>query len=295
LIVTVVPIGPLPGVKLVIVGSEEPVTVKFVALKAVLPPTVTVIFPVVAPDGTTVVMLVVELVMTVVIVPLNLTTLLVWVALKFVPVMVTIVPTGPVVGVKLVIVGGDDPVMVKLAALVAVLPPTVTVIFPVVAPEGTVVVMLVAVLAVTVAAVPLNFTALLEGVVLKFVPVIVTVVPTGPEAGAKEVIVGTGTTKIVKSVALTAGIQFVVTEIFPVAAPAGTVTVMLVGVLTVTVAGRLLKNFTTLSVGMTLKFVPFIVTLDPIIPEAGAKEVSVGPGGSVPGSNFCTKNPPGPI
>ena len=80
---------------------------------------------------------------------------------------------------------------VKLVALVAVLPPTVTEIGPVVAPDGTVAVILVDVLAVTVAAVPLNITMLFAGVVSKFVPVMVTVVPMGPLAGAKLVIVGT--------------------------------------------------------------------------------------------------------
>ena len=66
----------------------------------------------------------------------------------------------------------------KSAALVAVLPATVTVIFPVVAPAGTVVVIDVAVLPVTTAVVPLKATVLFEGVVSKFVPVMVTVVPT---------------------------------------------------------------------------------------------------------------------
>ena len=80
--------------------------------------------------------------------------LLAGVMLKFVPVMVTVVPTGPLAGVNDVMVGGA--VTVKLVALVAVLPATVTVIAPVVAPVGTVTVMLVAVLTVTVAAVPLN-------------------------------------------------------------------------------------------------------------------------------------------
>ena len=74
--------------------------------------------------------------------------------LKFVPVMVTVMPMGPLAGVNDVMVGGT--VTVKIVALVAVLPATVTVIAPVVAPVGTVTVMLVAVLAVTVAAVPLN-------------------------------------------------------------------------------------------------------------------------------------------
>ena len=56
--------------------------------------------------------------------------------LKFVPLIVTAVPTGPLVGVKLPIVGAG--MTVKLAALVAVPPAVVTLTGPVVAPAGTV-------------------------------------------------------------------------------------------------------------------------------------------------------------
>ena len=55
---------------------------------------------------------------------------------KFVPLIVTLVPAGPLAGVKLVIVGALD--TVKLLALVAVPPGVVTLIGPVVAPAGTV-------------------------------------------------------------------------------------------------------------------------------------------------------------
>ena len=55
---------------------------------------------------------------------------------KLVPVMTTLVPTEPLVGLKLVIVG--KPMAVKFLALVAVPPGVVTVIGPVVAPFGTV-------------------------------------------------------------------------------------------------------------------------------------------------------------
>ena len=71
---------------------------------------------------------------------------------------------------------------------------TCTVIFPVVAPVGTVTVKLEEVAAVTTAVVPLNFTALLAGVVEKLVPVRVTVVPTVPEVGENPVRVGMRTT-----------------------------------------------------------------------------------------------------
>jgi hypothetical protein len=55
---------------------------------------------------------------------------------KFVPLIVTLVPTGPLVGAKLVIVGGLT--TVKLFALTAVPPGVVTLNGPVVAPAGTV-------------------------------------------------------------------------------------------------------------------------------------------------------------
>ncbi len=66
-------------------------------------------------------------------VPLNVTAVA---PVRFVPVITTLVPTGPLVGLKLVIVGA--PITVKLLALVAVPPGVVAAIGPVVAPEGTV-------------------------------------------------------------------------------------------------------------------------------------------------------------
>ena len=69
--------------------------------------------------------------------PLNLTVLVPWLAPKFVPVIVTEVPTAPPPGVNDVIVGGGRTVKVPL--LVAVPPGVVTERVPVVAPDGTVV------------------------------------------------------------------------------------------------------------------------------------------------------------
>jgi hypothetical protein len=68
-------------------------------------------------------------------VPLNATDVA---PVKLAPVIVTAVPTGPLVGEKLVIHGPT----VKLVALVAVPAGVVTLIGPVVAPEGTVAVIL---------------------------------------------------------------------------------------------------------------------------------------------------------
>ena len=174
----------------VIAPGAEGETQKLVALVAVFAPTVTVIVPLVAPAGTLVVMLVAELAVAIAVTPLNCTRLLAGVRSKLVPVMVTGVPTEPLNGVKLVIVGTITPT-VKLPALVTVLQPIVTSNDPVVAPGGMVIVKLVAVDAVIVAVMPLILTVLVNGVV-KFVPVMVTEVPMEPDDGEKEVTVGGG-------------------------------------------------------------------------------------------------------
>jgi len=86
-----------------------------------------------------------------------------------------------------VIVGPQAPT-VKLAADVAVPEGVVTEIVPVVAPEGTVAVICVELFTVNEeATVPLNLTVVAP---VRFVPVIVTFVPTHPLVGVKLVIVG---------------------------------------------------------------------------------------------------------
>src|SRR6267143_1312146 len=99
--------------------------------------------------------------------------------------MLTLVPTGPVVGVKLEIVGGL--MTVKLPVLLAVPPAVVTLIDPLEAPAGTVAVIVVAEFTVKLALVPLNRTAVAP---VKFVPLMLTLVPTGPLPGVKLEIVG---------------------------------------------------------------------------------------------------------
>ncbi len=69
------------------------------------PPTVTTTVPVVAPVGTGTAMLVADQLVGVAAVPLNVTVLVPRVAPKLVPVIVTAVPTGPLVGDRLVSVG----------------------------------------------------------------------------------------------------------------------------------------------------------------------------------------------
>lgn len=234
LIMTVAPTAPLPGLKLAIEGVGE--TLKLDPVVIVIPFTFMEMGPEVAPDGTLVAILDVVEVVTEANVPLNDT---VGMVMKFVPVIVTTVPTAPLVGLKPVTVGEAN--TVKLAALEMVTPLTVIEILPVVAPAGTLAVMLLVVDAVTVADVLLNFTTLFAGVVLKFVPEIMTVALTAPLDGLNPVRVGVANT--VKLVALTIVTPLSVTEILPVVAPAGTVVVMLVFVDEVTTAAVLL-NFT---------------------------------------------------
>jgi hypothetical protein len=57
--------------------------------------------------------------------------------LRFVPLIVTLAPTGPLVGEKLVIVGGGG-TTVNEALLIALPPGVVTLSVPLVAPAGTV-------------------------------------------------------------------------------------------------------------------------------------------------------------
>ena len=68
-------------------------------------------------------------------VPLNVTAVA---PVNFEPLTVTLVPTGPLAGVKLVIVGGLVVSTVKGVALIAVPVDVVTLSGPVVAPAGTV-------------------------------------------------------------------------------------------------------------------------------------------------------------
>jgi hypothetical protein len=132
------------------------VTEKFTPLLAT-PPTVTTTFPVVAPLGTTIAMLVALQLVGVPAVPLKVTVLDPWMAPKFVPVIVSELPTAPDVGFRLVMLGPEA--SVNATPLLAT-PPTVTTTFPVVAALGTGTTMLVALQPVGVAAVPLKVTVL---------------------------------------------------------------------------------------------------------------------------------------
>jgi hypothetical protein len=119
---------------------------------------------------------------------LNVTVLVPGVDPKFAPAITTDDPTPPAVGVRLLITGNT----VKFALLLAK-PFTVTTTGPVVAPVGTVAVMLVALHAVVFAEVPLNVTVLDNLLDPKLVPAITTEEPTAPVVGVRLLMVGGGT------------------------------------------------------------------------------------------------------
>jgi hypothetical protein len=191
---------------------------------------------------------------------------------KFVPLIVTLVPTGPLEGEKEVIVGAGALVTVKLVELVAVPPAVVTVSGPVVAPLGNVAVICVLELTVNDAEAPLNPTAVAP---LKFVPLMVTLVPAAPLVGENELIVGAGggapvTVKLVGLVAVPPG---VVTVIGPLVAPLGTFAVICVLDTIVKVVSETPLNRTAVA---PVKFVPVIVTLESAAPLVGENELIVG-------------------
>ncbi len=234
---------------------------KRATLVAVPPGVVTDTRPAVPPAGTVAVICVAEFTTNAAPLPLNETPVA---PVKFVPVMTTEVPTGPNAGANETIVGGG--ITVKMPVLVAVPFAVTTRTGPGVAPAGTIAVISVEDTTVNTAAVPLNVTAF---TLMKFVPMIVTEVPTGPEVGENEAMVGVVTVKMLGLEAVPLG---VVTRMNPVVAPAGTVAVMRVEDLTVKDAGVELK----VTAVAPEKFVPVIVTEVPTGPEVGENEVIVG-------------------
>jgi hypothetical protein len=96
-------------------------------------------------------------------------------------------PTAPVFGVNDVMLGAAVTVNVTPLLLA---PETVTTTFPVVAPAGTVAVMLDALQLVVVAVVPLNLTVLDPFVAPKLDPAITMDDPTAPVFGVNDVMLG---------------------------------------------------------------------------------------------------------
>lgn len=196
---------------------------KVSALVALPSGVTTAICPLVAPDGTTAVTCVAEFTTKLADVPSKATVDVCW---RFVPLITTWVPTGPLVGEKDPIVGDPLGVTVKLLALVADPFPLVTVMVPVVADGGTVAVIWLDVFTTKLAFDPLKTTDLVPA---KFVPEMVTLVPEGPLVGENDVIVGDPADVTVKSLELVAVPVAVMTDIGPVDAPGGTTAVIRVG------------------------------------------------------------------
>jgi hypothetical protein len=163
-------------------------------------------------------------------------------------------------------------VTVKLTPLLA-RPLTVTTTLPVLAPLGTVTVMLVAPHMEAVPALtPLKLTVLLPWLAPKLLPVMLTAVPTGPEAGFSALMLG-GTVTV--KLAPLLGIPPAVITTFPLVAPGGTAAMILVALQLVGVAAVPL-NVTVLAPCASPKFAPVMVTDVPTGPETGFRPVMLG-------------------
>jgi hypothetical protein len=202
-------------------------------------------------------------------VPLKLTAPLPWLDPKFVPVIVTEVPTAADVVERLVMLGAATTVNFTPFVLT---PLAVTMTFPVVAPDGTVVTIELALQLATVAFVPLNSTLPVPWLAPKFDPEIVTDALTAPDVGDKLEMLG-----VAKTVKLTPFVftPLAFTTTFPVVAPEGTLTTMLLALQLVTEAVVPL-NLTVALPCEEPKFEPAIVTEAPTAPEVSERLVMLG-------------------
>jgi hypothetical protein len=217
-IVTELPTGPDDGVRLVIPG----LTVKFTVLLGT-PPTVTMTGAAPSPRlvGTLKPMLELPQLVGVTETPPTVRVLVPCVEPKFVPVMVTAMPTPPDEGERLAIPG----VTLKLT-LALENPPTVTMTGAAPSPSvgGTGTAMLPLLQLVGVTATPPTVTVLAPCVAPKLVPAIVIDVPTGPDAGVRLVMPGL-TPKFTPG--LEKPLTVTTTLVLPAARPLGTTTAML--------------------------------------------------------------------
>jgi hypothetical protein len=260
--VTAAPTAPVVGDRFEMAGA----TVKLSPL-LFTPPANTTTYPVVASPGTATPMLVALQLVTSANVPLKLTVPEPCVAPNVFPVIVTATPTAPVEVDRLVMLGAT----VKFIPLLFT-PLANTTTFPVVAPLGTVTAMLVALQLDTVAAFPLKLAVPDPCVVPKFVPVIVTAAPTAPVVTDRLVILGAATTVKLEPLLFT---PLANTTTFPVVAPVGTVTFIVVAFQLVTVAPVPLK-LTVPDTCVEPKLVPVIVTAAPTAPVVMDRLVILG-------------------
>ena len=188
---------------------------------------------------------------------------------RLVPLIVISVPRAAEVGEKLAIVGNGK-TTVNTEGLKPTPTSLATPIKPDVAPFGTVTVILLFVLAVTVAGVPLNDT---EVGFNNDEPLIVIVVPTTPLFGVTAVITGAVLVMINGSVVVKLPLG-VVTLTGPVVVPVATVAVITVKV------GSTVRPVTVtpliVTIGLGPKLDPFIVIIDPSVPEVGDTKLMIG-------------------
>jgi hypothetical protein len=279
LIVTDVPTGPLVGENPLTTGPE--VTLKFDELVAVPAGVRSEILPLVAPAGTVAVTRLSFWKAKAAPIPLNVTE---EAPVKWLPLIVTVVPTAPDEGEKLLIVGAFPEDTVKFDELVAVPNAVVSAILPVVAPEGTVAVTRLSFWKAKAAPIPLNVT---EEAPVKWLPLIVTVVPTAPDEGEKLLIVGFPEDVTEKFDELVAVPDGVVTEILPEVAPAGTVAFTCASDTKLKVA-EVPLNLTALT---PVRCEPLIRTGVPGAPDCGEKPEIVGPADRITKSFSLTPVP----
>jgi hypothetical protein len=182
-IVTAEPYKPEVGLSVLMTGAGR---VKFTLLLT-SPPTVTVIALVAcSPTGAETTMLVALQLVGKATMPLNVTVLLPCAEPKFAPAIVTEAPTDADAGFRLEILGAAAGTVNAIPLLAC--PLTVTTTLPLDAPAGTATVIVVEFQVVGAEDVPLKVT---PGVPTpKFVPVIVTTVPTAPEVGLRVAMFG---------------------------------------------------------------------------------------------------------
>ncbi len=154
------------------------------------------------------------------------------------------------------------------------------------APNGTVTVKLVTLAAVTTAWVAPKKTMFCAAVVLKFVPVMIIVLPMAPDSGEKEVMVGAGKNVNPSRLPVPPG---VVTLTIP-EVPVSTTAVMFVALTTLKEVAAVPPKLTAVA---PVKMVPVMVIVVPKIADAGVKEVMVGGGINVNPSRVPV--PPGVV
>ena len=286
--VTVVPARPELGLTLVITGG----TINERPLLCTPPAALTNTLPVVAPEGTTAVMLVLlHDVIELAGVPLKVTAPLPCDEPKLVPAITIDEFTAPALGDKLVMLGAD--VAVNVTPLLCTPPAAVTTTLPVVAPEGTTAVMPVLFHDdIEAAGVPLNVTVPLPCDEPKFVPAITIAEFTAPAFGVRLLMFGDGVT--VNDIPLLCTPPAAVTTTLPVVAPDGATAVLLVLLHDVIELAGVPLKVTVPFPCDDPKFVPAITTDEFTAPVLGDKLLTLGPGVTVNVTPLlCT--PPGAV